>query len=144
MPYLAYAGLLGMGPTDVSQITVTGNAYSPVPFAPATTPPTVWHPNVYPNPVAQGKSARIAYKMPQACYAQLAIIQDLDATPGVVPVKTLATWTQLPAGLQTLYWDGTDDNGDVVAPGVYLAQVQTQYTMSGPINYASRIISVTA
>jgi len=145
VPYLYYAGSLGMGPTSVTDgITVTGDAYTPVPFTPASTPPTIWHPNSNPNPLKQGQSASISYKMPQACYTLLEIIQDSDTTPGVVSVKTLHNWTQRPAGVETVVWDGTDNNGNPVAPGVYLPRVQAQYTLSGPINYASTILTVTA
>jgi uncharacterized protein (DUF362 family) len=145
VPYLYYAGSLGMGPTSVTDgVTVTGDAYTPVPFKPAGTPPTVWHPNSNPNPLKQGQSARISYKMPQACYTLVEIIQDSDTTPGVVPVKTLHGWTQRPAGVETVVWDGTDNNGNPVAPGVYLPRVQAQYTLSGPINYASTILTLTA
>jgi uncharacterized protein (DUF362 family) len=144
VPYLHYAGSLGMGPTSVNDgITVTGDAYSPVPFTPAGTPPTVWHPNSNPNPLKRGKSASISYKMPQACYTRLEIIQDSDTTPGVTLVKTLHDWTARPAGVETMVWDGTADDGTPVAPGVYLPRVQSQYTLSGPINYASTILTVT-
>lgn len=144
VPYLYYAGSLGMGPTSVDDgITVTGDAYSPVPFTPASTPPTVWHPVSSPNPLAAGQSAAISYQMPQACYTLLEIIQDSDTTPGVTSVKTLHDWTARPAGVETMVWDGTDNNGNPVAPGVYLPRVQAQYTLSGPINYASTILAVT-
>ena len=144
VPYLYYAGSLGMGPTSVNDgITVTGDAYSPVPFTPAATPPTVWHPNSNPNPLKQGQSASISYQMPQACYTRLEIIQDSDTTPGVTLVKTLHDWTARPAGIETMVWDGSADDGSPVAPGVYLARVQAQYTLSGPINYASTILTVT-
>jgi len=144
VPYLYYAGSLGMGPASVSGVTVTGDAYSPVPFTPAVTPPIVWHPNANPNPVQQGQSTRIGYEMPQPCYTLLEIIQDSDTTPGVAPVKILHGWAQRPAGLETMVWDGTNNSGNPVPPGVYLARVQAQYTPSGPVNYASRIVTVTA
>jgi hypothetical protein len=41
-------------------------------------------------------------------------------------------------------WDGSADDDTPVPPGVYLARVQTQTTLSGPINYASTIVTVTA
>ncbi|MGA3039492.1 MAG: DUF362 domain-containing protein [Bryobacteraceae bacterium] len=144
VPYLYYAGSLGMGPTNVDGVTVQGDAYSPVPFTPAITPPTVWHPVSVPNRLTQGQSASISYQMPQACYALLEIIQDSDVTPGVTSVKTLHDWTQRPAGVETTVWDGTTDDGSVAAPGVYLARVQAQYTLSGPVNYASTMVTVTA
>lgn len=142
VPYMYYAGSLGLGPTSVDGVTVKGDTYAPVPFAPATTPPTVWHPVAIPNPLTQGQSASISYMMPQACYTLLEIIQDSDAQPGVTSVKTLHDWTERPAGLETMVWDGTADDGSPVAPGVYLARVQAQYTLSGPINYASTIVTV--
>ena len=59
-------------------------------------------------------------------------------------VKTLHNWTHRPAGVETMVWDGTANDGSVVAPGVYLARVQAQYTLNGPINYASTRVTVTA
>lgn len=144
VPYLYYAGSYGMGPAHVGEVTVQGDAYTPVPFTPAITPPTVWHPAATPNAFAQGQSASISYQMPQPCYTLLEIIQDSDEQPGVTSVKTLHNWTQRPAGIETMVWDGTADNGSVVAPGIYLARVQAQYTLSGPINYASTFLTVTA
>lgn len=144
VPYMHYAGNLGLGPTNVDDVTVEGDAYSPVPFTPATTPPIVWHPVSVPSLVTQGQSASISYQMPQACYTLLEIIQDSDVTPGVISVKTLHNWTQRPAGTETMVWDGTDNDGSGVAPGAYLARVQAQYTLAGPINYASTIVTVTA
>jgi flagellar hook assembly protein FlgD len=82
--------------------------------------------------------------MPQACCTRLEIIQDSDAQPGVTLVRTLHDWTQRPAGVETMAWDGSADDGSPVPPGVYLARVQAQTTLSGPINYASTIVTVTA
>jgi len=144
VPYLHYAGNLGLGPTSADDVTVKGDAYTPVPFAPAVTPPTVWHPVAVPSALTQGQSASIAYQMPRACYTLLEIIQDSDTQPGVTSVKTLHNWTHRPAGVETMVWDGTANDGSVVAPGVYLARVQAQYTLNGPINYASTRVTVTA
>ena len=144
VPYLYYAGALGMGPTSVNGVTVKGDAYTPVPFTPAPTPPIVWHPAAVPNQLTRGQSATISYQMPGACYTRLEIVQDSDATPGVTLVKTLHDWTARPAGVESMVWNGTADNGSPVAPGLYLARVQAQYTLSGPINYASTMVTVKA
>jgi flagellar hook assembly protein FlgD len=131
-----------MGPASVNGVTVKGDAYAPVPFTPAVTPPTVWHPGAIPNPVSQGQSTSITYQIPQACRTRFEIIQDSDTQPGVTLVRTLHDWTERPAGVEAAVWDGTADDGSMAAPGVYLARVQAQYTLTGPTNYSSTILTV--
>jgi hypothetical protein len=65
----------------------------------------------YPNPLASG--AQIRYALPQAAQVELRIY-DVAGTL----VRRLVDGNQL-AGYRSAYWNGCDDRGRTVAPGVY-------------------------
>ncbi len=71
---------------------------------------------VQPNPGSG--AARIAFTLPTAGPATLAIF---DVTGRKV---RRWSWTQLPAGLHELRWDGRTDEGHIIAPGVLYARLQ--------------------
>jgi uncharacterized protein (DUF362 family) len=147
VPYMTYAANLKLGPSSTSSITVTGDPFTPIAFTPATTPPIVWRPVPSPNSISQGQQTTISYNIPQACYAQVQIIQDSDVHPGITVVKMLQPFTSQAAGTYSVIWDGTDSSGSLVAPGPYLVQVQTEYVIdavSTAVNYASALIGVTS
>ena len=145
--YLNYAAQVGLGPANTTDVTLLGDTYSPYPFVHAKTPPPLIRPVASPNTISisAGQSTAITYKIKAACYTSAAIIQDSDATPTVVPVRTLQAFTLVSAPGQTITWDGTDDAGAPVAPGTYLAQIQAAGSPSSQlINYAVGRITVTS
>jgi len=147
VPYLTYAVALQLGPGSTKNITVTGDPFTPIAFTPATTPPIVWRPSASPNSIIQGQQTTISYDIPQACYAQVQIIQDSDVHPGVTVVKMLQPFTSQAAGTYSVVWDGTNNSGNLVAPGPYLVQIQTEYVINAGItgvNYAIALIGVTS
>lgn len=125
VPHLAYASWRGLGPPDTSSVAVLGDSFTPVPFVRANVPPTVWRPSALPNPISLSASQQtsIRYTSAVQCQTNVDIIRDSDIGPGVTSVRTLQSYTSIPAGLNTIQWDGLDNNGAKVAPGVYLARV---------------------
>jgi len=146
VPYMLYAGAFNIGPTSLSDITVTGDTYTPVPFTPAVTAPIVWRPTITPTAIGPGQTATITYRIPAACYTLVEIISDPDKAPAVTVVNTLQNWTMLNAGNQTITWNGTDSTGMPVAPGLYLVNIVTESALNESFtnqNYASSMIQVT-
>ena len=146
VPYMVNAAALHLGPSSLSNVTITGDPYTPFVYTPATTPPIVWRPNVNNKSFGQGQTTTISYTIPQACYAQVQIIQDRDAHPAITVMRMLQPFTSQAAGTYTVTWDGTNDGGTYVAPGSYLVQVQTEYTLNAPltnINFASALVGFT-
>jgi len=147
VPHLAYAAAAGLGPYDTSSVTVQGDSFIPYSFTPAGTPPVLWQPAATPTTISisAGGQTTIAYKIGASCYTRVEIIQDSDATPSVVLVRTLHDFTPVSAGAQSVVWDGKNDAGAPIAPGTYLARVQARTTpTSKPINYAVTRITATA
>jgi len=147
VPYLTYAAEAGLGPADTSNVTLKGDKLNPYHFIPPKTPPIVWQPMATPNTISisSGQSASIAYTISATSYTQATIIQDSDETPAVIGIRTLHGFTKVAAPGETLVWDGTDDAGQPVSPGIYLAQIQVRYKpTSQPIAYATARITVTS
>jgi hypothetical protein len=71
----------------------------------------------YPNPF--NSVTQITYSIPQKSYIVLEIF-DLTGAH----VKTLVDGKQN-SGLQTVQWDGTDKNGELVGTGVYFYQINS-------------------
>ncbi len=143
VPHLTYAALRGLGPIDLTNVSILGDSYQTYPFAPAHTAPIVWRPGVFPasfSPVA-GQKASIVYGIPDSCLTQVSIILDSDASPGITVVKTIQDWTKRPAGIQTVTWVGDTDAGGIAVPGLYLAQVMSTRNKSA-IRYASCWVTV--
>ena len=145
--YLDYASQAGLGPPDTSNVTVLGDAYTPYPFIPATTPPVLWQPVASPRTISisAGQSTAITYHIRTSCYTSAEIIQDSDAKPGVVMVRTLHDFALVNAPGESLSWNGLNDAGAPVAPGNYLACIQACTTPTSQlINYAVGRIAVTS
>jgi hypothetical protein len=147
VPHLAYASQRGLGPPNASNIRLLGDPFIPIPLTPAVTGPVVWQPQASPVSISlsAGEQTTVSYKMPVACFTRVEIIQDNDATPAVTLVRTLRDWGQRPAGVESLIWDGTDDNGNQVSPGSYLVRVQGRTTpTSSRTTIAVKLLSVRA
>jgi uncharacterized protein (DUF362 family) len=145
VPHLTYAALRGLGPINLTNVSILGDSYKTYPFAPAHTAPIVWRPGVSPasfSPAA-GQKTSIAYGIPTACLTSVSIILDSDTSPGITTVKTIQDWTKRPAGIQTVTWAGDTDAGGIAPPGLYLAQVMSTRDMSA-INHASTWVTVSA
>lgn len=143
VPHLAYAYLWGLGPFDTSTTTVLGDSFTPVPFVRAQVAPTVWRPTAQPNTLSLGagpQTITIRYSSAVECNINVDIIQDSDIKPDITVIRTLQSYASTPAGLNTIQWNLLDDNGALVAPGVYLVRLMA--TLGQGIGYASSWIIV--
>ncbi|MBS1911443.1 MAG: T9SS type A sorting domain-containing protein [Bacteroidetes bacterium] len=82
-----------------------------------------------PNPLTS--STLISYRVPVATSAQLAIY---DITGNLV--RVLIPGREIPAGMQTIQWDGTDATGATVGSGIYIYRLET------PIGTLSRRLTI--
>lgn len=71
----------------------------------------------YPNPF--NPNTEIVYSIPKSGHVSLSIYNVLGQR-----VRTLVD-REKPAGMHRVTWDGTGDNGDMVATGIYLYQLRT-------------------
>jgi hypothetical protein len=145
--YLTYAAQAGLGPRDTNNVSLLGDAYVPYPFVPAKTAPILWQPAASPSTISisAGESTTITYRLGSTCYTLAEVIQDSDATPGVSSVRTLHSFEQVHTPGESVVWNGRDDAGSAVSPGLYLARVRARTTpTSQPINCAVGRITVKA
>jgi hypothetical protein len=63
----------------------------------------------------------------QPCLTQVEIIRTSETSSEVLRIRWLREWTLQAAGLETLIWDGRNDQGLIVQPGSYSARVQATH-----------------
>jgi len=145
--YLNYASQAGLGPANTRNVKLLGDTYTPYPFVRANTAPAVLQPVAAPGTISisAGQSTQISYRIKTSCYTLAQIIQDSDANPSVVPFRNLHGFHKVDAPGETVTWNGLDNSGAPVAPGLYLARIQvTKSPSSTLIDYAVGRITVTA
>jgi uncharacterized protein (DUF362 family) len=151
--YLAYAAAKGLGPATLSGIEVRGDPFTPRPFRlPAIVSPIVWRPVATPNVIAPGlgQQTLLAYRLHArpdlACATRVEIVRTSEQTSTITLVRTIRDWAPRASGVESLPWDGRDDAGQIVSPGVYTARVQARYDGHDevPIAYATCWVTVTA
>jgi uncharacterized protein (DUF362 family) len=145
--YLNYAAQAGLGPPNTRKVTLLGNTYTPHRFVRAKTAPVLLQPVAAPGTISisAGQSTSIAYQIKTSCYTSAQIVQDTDVTPGVVPVRTLHDFVKVAAPGETVTWNGLDDSGAPVEPGIYLARIQAAAAPASQlIDYAVGRITVTS
>jgi uncharacterized protein (DUF362 family) len=143
-PHLAYAASVGLGPADVSEINIVGDPFTPRAFLPAQTPPIVWRPVATPPSFSplQGEETTISYSLASRCWTRVEIIRDNDLHPSVSVVRLLQDWTRLPAGTESLQWDGRGHYGNPVKSGTYLARVKARFGAYGDVSFATGRVAV--
>jgi hypothetical protein len=75
----------------------------------------------FPNPFNPGVNLQLILE--QAAAVRVEVFDVLGQS-----VRVLAQDLVLPTGMTTLYWDGQQDNGEVVPAGMYLITARTDYT----------------
>jgi uncharacterized protein (DUF362 family) len=149
--HLDFAAHKGLGPSNLSTITVQGDPLTVVPFAKAQliVAPAVW-PTAIPSAMSfiGGGTMRLGYEPIVDCYYRLEVIADPDERPHVVVKRTVFNWTYLPAASSpiSVLWNGRDNAGNLLPPGKYLVRLLTRedVTDSNPktLNAASNFVSI--
>ncbi len=90
-------------------------------FATSTEEKTLTTPlKVYPNPALNGTAVRIEFALAQTAETKVSVLDIFGKT------LTLLSNERTAAGMQTLHWNGCDQQGNTVPKGVYLIRIQTE------------------
>jgi hypothetical protein len=137
--HLTYATLRGLGPADLDDIDVRGDAYTPRPFAQPPVPPTVWQPMANPASfvASSGQQTEITHTVDSTCQTLVEVVWVTDFGPALVPVRLLRDWQVRSSGAETLTWNGRDNAGRVVPPGLYTIRVRARHDESPMVSYAT-------
>ncbi len=154
-PYhLLLAAHKGLGPLRMSEIELRGDALEPRTFVLPDVPPVIDLPITTPATLSlaaaraaqaqpqQEQAVAISYGVNRPCVTRIEIVQTSDLTTEVVQVRLLQDWTLRAAGTYSLQWDGRDDDGALVAPGLYTARVEATHGERARNAFASAWITV--
>lgn len=134
--HLDYAYLNGLGPYDLRQIDLVGDVISIPAFArPSAIPLKIWFPKVNPTQFSPGTGGKVAvaYQLLEAAQVQVQILLTTDRLPSQTAIRALQPWADMTAGVFRLSWDGRDEAGRLVPPGVYGVRAQTRRAPSDTI-----------
>jgi uncharacterized protein (DUF362 family) len=125
VPHLTYCARLGLGPADLTTVTVHGDSLEPRAFRLPTPPPLLGYPRI--SPVAfhpqEGRGTAIQLIYGEPTFRSIRIVRHDDETPATEEVRTLLPDTYRDAGTESATWDGRDDDGQYVPAGRYAVQV---------------------
>jgi uncharacterized protein (DUF362 family) len=139
--HLTYASHKGLGPYNLNDIDISGDTFIQKPFKrPSGLPPLLEYPRVFPKKFTPrtGQNVRIVCcHYPFPCFRRIDIIRTTDLSPEVIHIRTLQDWTLQPAGLGAISWNGRDDSGAIVSPGLYCVRIGAKYNEAGHNVFAS-------
>lgn len=126
--HFTYGAGKGLGPASLAQVQVAGDPFAPGAFRQPTLPPAVWRPRAIPGAFSpgRGEETTLAFRLVHPSRVRLQVLQTSDLLPANRVVRTLGDWTTRPPGIETLTWDGRDDEGALVAPGTYAVRAQAE------------------
>jgi uncharacterized protein (DUF362 family) len=123
--HLAYAARFGLGPSDVSEVTVGGDPLETRAFALPSISPVVEYPRVVPAAIRppSGQRASIVLWYGGTCLRRLQVVRLYEESTQIDLVRTLADYQQVASGYEWSSWDGRDDGGHFAPPGRYAVHV---------------------
>jgi uncharacterized protein (DUF362 family) len=138
-PHITYATLHGLGPASLSEVDIRGDGYVTRAFVRPPVPPVVWIPQADPPMFSTGigQQTAITYSVASRCQTLVEIVRVSDFQPSLEEVRLLRNWQIRPGGTETLLWNGRDNAGRFVPPGVYTIRVQARNNALSMISYAT-------
>lgn len=124
--HLTYAARQGLGPADLDGVQIHGDSLTPVSFALPFYPPRVEMP-LLDLPVfhpAGGQQTTASFSFSRACVYRAEVVTTSETSIDVTRVRLLRDWAGTLAGSATVQWDGRDDQGALVAPGLYTVRIE--------------------
>ncbi len=124
--HLDYAASRGMGPMEMSEIDVAGDALAPRAFQLPPVPPIVEYPRVFPStfvPTAN-QSVQIFLWYAQTYVRKLEVLRVHENSTAVELIRTLSPYRGQAAGFERAVWDGRADDGSYAAPGRYMVHAK--------------------
>ena len=125
VPHLTYCARMGLGPSDLSGVTVHGDALVPRAFALPSPPPLLGYPRIHPVVFAprRGQSTTLQFAYGEPTFRMLRIVRYDDEEPATAVVRTLLPDSYYDTGTEVVTWDGRDEEGQYAPAGVYAVQV---------------------
>ncbi|MEZ4767685.1 MAG: DUF362 domain-containing protein [Caldilineales bacterium] len=144
--HLTYAARLGLGPADLGSVQVRGDSLTTRAFSLPLFPPQVEYPRLdrpvfYP---AGGQETTASFTVSRPCVYRVAVVRTSDTVMDVEHVRLLRGWTGTQAGSIVLSWDGRDDQGALVAPGLYTVRVEADGGQPARNAFATAPVEVVA
>ncbi len=142
--HLAYATRFGLGPGDMSQITLTGDILETHPFVLPPISPVLEYPRVSPATISpsSGQSASILLWYADTVVRTLDVLRLSEEIPDFQAVRTLVPYGLRAAGFEVSTWDGRGDDGIIVPPGRYAVHVRA-YNPRARVRHADAVGWVT-
>ena len=144
--HLTYAARLGLGPADLSGVQVRGDSLATRAFSLPFFPPQVEYPQLdrpvfYP---AGGQETTARFTVSRSCAYRVAVVRTSDTSIDVEHIRLLRGWTGTQAGSIAVAWDGRDDQGALVAPGLYTVRVEADGGQPARNAFATAWVEVVA
>jgi hypothetical protein len=124
--YLGYASYFGMGPADLSQISISGDALPMRRFARTPLPPDFTVPTVTPTSIdpQTNQAVTISVTFNQPCQRKVEVVCFHEDSPQKDLIRTVASVAQNDVGTEQFVWDGRADDGTIAPPGRYAVRIE--------------------
>jgi uncharacterized protein (DUF362 family) len=144
--HLTYGAEVGLGPATMEDVEVAGDAITPQPFSVPVVPPHVTYPRLNRPAFSPHAGERVTgtYWIGRPCRQRVDVIQTSDHTPVVTHVRLLQDWINVAGGDTPVEWDGRDDQGNVVGPGIYTIRVEADGNQRARNAFATAWVEVLA
>jgi len=121
--HLDYGATAGLGPMELDDIEVAGDALVPRSLLLPRLPPYVEYPRVSPATFkpSSGQKTTVGVYYVQACIRTLDILRLYEDRPVVDLIRTLKPYDNRAPGYEFITWDGRADDGTLAPPGRYAA-----------------------
>ncbi|MCB9131040.1 MAG: DUF362 domain-containing protein [Anaerolineales bacterium] len=144
--HLTYAARLGLGPADIDSVQIRGDTLAPRAFSLPVFPPQVEYPRLdrpifYP---AGDQQTTASFTVSRPCVYRVDVVRTSETSQQVDQVRLLRNWTGTQAGSVVVSWDGRDNQGELVAPGVYTVRVEADAGQPARNAFATAWVEVVA
>lgn len=144
--YMLLAAASGLGPTNLSQISIQGDGYEPTTFLLPPELPMATPPKATPfsfNPSAN-ETVDISFKVNKACGSYVEIVEVSPYDTVMTQVRMIRGAYQQPAGPDMVSWDGRNNAGEIVPAKAYGIRVTVQGYDTTPRIHAFGWVTVQA
>ena len=141
VPHLSFASRLGMGPTNLSEISVTGDPLSPRTFnVPNSRPAVLDIPIVTPRffTPSAGQSTSVRFWYSEPVNRRITVLRLYDDSVAYDLIRTVQPMAARAAGFEVVNWDGRGDDGNLVPTGRYAFHVLA--SMTRPAIYTANAV----
>jgi uncharacterized protein (DUF362 family) len=129
--YLYYMSQWGVGPHDMQNVTLAGDAPLVRRFILPPTPPSYDPPRLSVSQFSPGNGQSVtgSIRYYQPCYRTVRILKLNDQDTTVEVIRTLASQQYRAPGSEDVVWDGRKDDTTIAPPGRYAFHVSAKEVM---------------